>query len=298
MINPTGKRFDYFPLTVDYFTDENYQDVFDEFGPIVDVIYIRALCLIYENGYFVKLDSKRFAKKIYRNLKHPEGPSEDKVFEILKRMAEYGLFDKELFEVGVFTSHGVQRRYCLMNGAYIKAISEYSLLSKAELIELNALESDDENHKRKVNKTKTKRNKTKPNETERDEIEINIDEDFYENYFEPTKWTKVLIENQIISDSDLNIPFYNDLFKRVIDSYKVTDMAHAYSYLVGYLKHPSYPITDMFAYVRHALINNTDWVSHEDERIAYFEQLSKDLEEYRKQQEAADEDLNDDDLPF
>ena len=298
MINPTGKRFDYFPLTVDYYDDENYQDVFDEFGPIVDVIYIRALCLIYESGYFVKLDSKRFAKKIYRNLKHPDGPSEDKVFEILNRMAEHGLFDKELFEVGVFTSHGVQRRYCLMNGTFIKAIDEYSLLSKAELIELNALESDDENHKRKVNKTKTKLNKTKLNETKRDEIEINIDEDFYENYFEPSKWTKVLIDNGIISDSDLMIPRYNDLFKTAIDSYKVTDMARAYSYLVRFLLHPSYPITDKYAYIRHALINNTDWVSHEDERIAYFEQLSKELEELRKQQEIADEDLENDDLPF
>lgn len=132
----------------------------------------------------------------------------------------------------------------------------------------------------------------------RDEFKINIDEDFYENYFEPTKWTKVLIDNKIISDSDLKIPYYNSLFKEVIDNYDVSDMAKAFGYLVQFLKHPSLPIFDMYAYIRHALINNTDWVSHEDERTAYFEQLSKELEEYRKQQEATDEDLNDDDLPF
>ena len=75
-------------------------------------------------------------------------------------------------------------------------------------------------------------------------------------------------------------------------------MAKAYGYLVRFLLHPSYPITDKYSYIRHALINNTDWVSHEDERVAYFEQLSKELEELRKQQEIADEDLENDDLPF
>lgn len=293
MINPTMKKFQYFPLLTSFFDDESYQDVFDEFGPIIDSIFIRALGLIYENGYFLEIDSKRFAKKIYRSLKHHDGPSETKVYEILTRMADCSLFDKKLFEEGVMTSHGIQKRYCFMTGKRKIVLEEYLLLTKAEMVELNVLESDLENHKRKGNKTKGNKQKEK----ELDEIEINIDKGFYENYFEPSKWTKVLIDNNLISDSDLKIPYYNNLFRNVIDSYKVTDMAKAYSYLVRYLKHPSYKIDDMYAYIRHALIENTDWVSHEDERIAYFEQLSKDLEEL-KQQEIADQDEEDDNLPF
>ena len=293
MINPTVKQFQYFPLVTSFFDDENYQDVFDEYGPIIDSIFIRALGLIYENGYFLEIDSKRFAKKIYRSLKHQDGPSEAKVYEILTRMAECSLFDKELFKEGVMTSHGIQKRYCFMAGKRKIILENYLLLTKAEMVELNVLESNLENHKRKGKEIKGNKQKEK----ELDEIEINIDKGFYENYFEPSKWTKVLIDNDLISDSDLKIPNYNNLFRRVIDSYKVTDMAKAYSYLVRYLKHPSYKIDDMYAYIRHALIENTDWVSHEDERIAYFEQLSKDLEEL-KQQEIADQDEEDDNLPF
>ena len=309
MARPEKESFDYFSLDVDYFKDPGVQELFDEFGPIAELIYIRVLCMVFSgNGYYLMMNAAQLSKALFRSLKCAYGPKYTLVESIVTHMAEYSLLDKTLLSSGVVSSHGIQIAF--MNMAIRckrrKKITKFSLLSEAEMVEFNIKGSDVITEETGINSEITRVNSEEMQQSKvkeskvnkRDEFKINIDEDFYDNYFEPTKWTKVLIDNKIISDSDLKIPYYNSLFKEVIDNYDVSDMARAFGYLVQFLKHPSLPIFDMYAYIRHALINNTDWVSHEDERTAYFEQLSKELEEYRKQQEATDEELNDDDLPF
>ena len=166
-------------MKTNYFDDPNYQDVYDEFGPITDTIYIRALGIIYQNGYYFKTDLRAFAKQIYRSLKHKDAPSIDEIVTILKFMAENCLFDKELFDGGVITSHGIQLRFAMMATKTIKNLKEYLLLTKDELVKLKVLESENENHERKVKKSEAKRSKVK--KSKEDEVEINIDKDFYEN---------------------------------------------------------------------------------------------------------------------
>ena len=309
MARPRKNSFSYFSLDVDYYDDPAIQELFDEFGPIVELVYIRVLCLVFSgSGYYLKMNAAQLSKAIYRSLKGPHGPKYTLVESIIAHMAEYSLLDKTLLSSGVVSSHGIQMAYMNMSVKRRNRITEFSLLSEAEMVEFKVKEGEVFSPETGVFAPETgviapethqsKEKKNKVNKSKSDELKIKIDKDFYEDYFEPSKWTKVLIDNGIISDSDLKIPCYNALFKEVIDSYRVTDMAKAYGYLVRFLLHPSYPITDKYAYIRHALINNTDWVSHEDERIAYLEQLSKELEELRKQQEIADEDLENDDLPF
>ena len=312
MARPEKESFDYFSLDVDYFEDPRIQDLFDEYGGFAELIYIRILCIVFsDHGYYAALSEEQLTKKLFRSLKGRHSPSISTVKEMIAHMADSNLINKAMLSAGVVTSHGIQVAF--MNMAIRckrrKKITKFSLLSAAEMVEFNIKERDIITEETRVNSEETPVNsevmhqskvkESKLNKSKNDEFKINIDEEFYENYFEPTKWTKVLIDNGIISISDLNIPRYNSLFREVIDNYRVADMARAYGYLVQYLKHPSYEITDMYAYIRHALIHNTDWVSHEDERTAYFEQLSIQLEEYKRQHGiVSDEDLNDDDSPF
>ena len=311
MARPEKESFDYFSLDVDFYEDPRIQDLFDEYGGFAEIIYIRILCMVFSsNGYYAKMTAEQLAKKLYRSLKGKYCPTYSTVEKIIAHMADSNLVDKAMLSAGVVTSHGIQIAF--MNMAIRckrrKKITEFSLLSEAEMVEFNIKDGEINSEETRVIMEETivnseemhqsKVKKSKVNKSKSDELKIKIDKDFYEDYFEPSKWTKVLIDNGIISDSDLKIPNFNALFKEVIESYNVADMAKAYGYLVRFLIHPSYPITDKYAYIRHALINNTDWVSHEDERIAYLEQLSKELEELRKQQEIADEDLENDDLPF
>ena len=310
MARPRKNSFSYFSLDVDYYDDPAIQELFDEFGPIVELVYIRVLCLVFSsNGYYLKMTAAQLSKVIYRSLKSPFGPKYTLVESIITHMAEYSLLDKTLLSSGVVTSHGIQIAFMNMSIRRRNQITEFSLLTEAEIVEFNARRADISAAETGVIVTETgviatemqqsKVKEIKEKKSKKDKLKMNLDIEFYENYFEPSKWTKVLIDNGLISDSDLKIPSYNALFKEVINSYKVTDMARAFGYLVAYLKHPSYRIDDMYAYIRHALINNTDWVSHEDERTAYFEQLSIQLEEYKRQQETeANKHHDDDDLPF
>ena len=307
MARPEKIGFDYFSLDVDYYNDPNVQELFDEFGPIAELIYIRVLCLVFSgNGYYLKMTATQLAKTLYRSLKSPYGPKLSLVESIITHMAEYSLLDKPLLSAGVVSSHGIQIAFMNMAIRRRKKITEFSLLSEAEMVEFTTKESEVIVTETGVNVTKTpviaaetqqsKVKKSKVNESEKDKLKINIDEEFYENYFEPSKWTKVLIDNNIVSNSDLNIPKYNNLFKQVLNSYNAQDMARAFGYLVAYLKNPSERIDDYYAYIRHALINNTDWVSKEDERLERFRKLSIELEEYNKS--LAENNDDDSGLPF
>lgn len=307
MSRPEKIGFDYFSLDVDYYTDPNVQELFDEFGPIAELIYIRVLCLVFSSsGYYAKMTAAQLAKTIYRSLKSPYGPKLSLVESIITHMAEYSLLDKPLLSSGVVSSHGIQMAYMNMAIRRRKKIAEFSLLSEAEMVEFKVKESEVIETETGVNVTKTqviatemqqsKVKESKEKKSKKDELKINIDEEFFENYFEPSKWTKVLIDNSIISDSDLKIPKFNNLFKQVLKNYNVSDMAKAYGYLVAYLKRPSVRIDDLYAYVRHALIVNTEWVSTEDDRLAHFMELSKQLEEYNRQ--LANNNDDDSGMPF
>lgn len=303
---PEKESFDYFNLKVNYYTDPNLQDVYDEFGPVVELVYVRILCLVFgAKGYYIKLDKSRLTNQIYRSLKHKFGPKKELVESIITRMAEVTLLDKNLLNSGVVTSHGIQMAFMKMATRRRKKITEFSLLSKAEMVEFGVLTSeviasetgvivtetsviDAETHQSKVKERKA-------NKSEEDELKINNLTHNGESYFIPSCWTKVLIDRGLISSSDLKIPNYNKLFDEVLNNYDQGDMVRALNYILDYLKHPSKRIDDLYAFIRHSLINNTDWVSHEDERLAYFESISRYLDELKAQEE---EDFDNDDLPF
>lgn len=102
----------FFPLDVDFFSDEKLEFVSARFGAKGEVCTIRLLMRIYRDGYFIKWDEDAalmFSKSAGKEIS--PGLANGVVHELVKR----GFFDKTLFDsFGVLTSHGIQVRY--LNG--------------------------------------------------------------------------------------------------------------------------------------------------------------------------------------
>lgn len=102
----------FFPLDVDFFSDEKLEFVSARFGAKGEVCTIRLLMRIYRDGYFIKWDEDAalmFSKSAGKDIS--PGLANGVVHELVKR----GFFDKTLFNsFGVLTSHGIQVRY--LNG--------------------------------------------------------------------------------------------------------------------------------------------------------------------------------------
>lgn len=103
------KGLKYFPLQVDFFTDEKIEFVSARFDEKGELIVIKLLCKIYRNGYFMKWDADTcllFSKVAGKNI--TPGLANEVVNELLKR----GFFNEYLQKrFGILTSHGIQKRY-------------------------------------------------------------------------------------------------------------------------------------------------------------------------------------------
>lgn len=99
----------YFPLDVDIFDDEKVELLSSEYGLQGEVIYIRLLCRIYRNGYFMKWgldEALMMAKRI------GHGVTGDDVNDVVHGCLKRFLFDRGVFEAHqVLTSKGIQERY-------------------------------------------------------------------------------------------------------------------------------------------------------------------------------------------
>lgn len=107
MARPQKIGLDYFPLDVDFFEDEKILAISGEFAVKGEIIALRLLCEIYQNGYFV-IWSELLKNKMARL----GGLSAGLIEEVVIKLVKYGFFDESLFcEHKVLTSHGIQKRF-------------------------------------------------------------------------------------------------------------------------------------------------------------------------------------------
>ena len=98
---------EYFPFNIN--EEAKLDMVSTQLGSIAYEIYFKMLCLIYKNGYFVEWEtglSKLFAKSLSKRL------SQNKIVEVIDKLAEKGFFDLELFrKLHILTSISIQTDY-------------------------------------------------------------------------------------------------------------------------------------------------------------------------------------------
>ena len=145
---PLKDGLNYFSFDVDFFDDEKLFDLQDRYGPLGEVIYMRLLCLIYKNGYYYRFQSfDTLCAMLIRSIgsRWVRG-GKQLVAQVIPQLVECNLFDKELYESGVLTSVGIQRRYLKATERRRGDIDKYRLLPLSEKSEEEeALRSAPEN---------------------------------------------------------------------------------------------------------------------------------------------------------
>ena len=101
------KGLDWFPLRTDVFTDPKIMDIIQNGDTEAWAVYTSVLILIYGNeGYYSDRESiERAVAWIFRKL------SRERVEECLDMLVDAGLLDRDAYEKGILTSHGIQAHY-------------------------------------------------------------------------------------------------------------------------------------------------------------------------------------------
>jgi len=139
MARPLKKGLDYHPTDLWMFDDEKFIDLQNKYGPLGEVIYIRILWLMYENGYYHKIESmEKTAARILKNIGSKWVRDKERVIKVISLLAESNLLDAKLMHDGILTSRGAQRRYLKVTGRRKRDNTEreYWLLDEKEESEL------------------------------------------------------------------------------------------------------------------------------------------------------------------
>lgn len=106
MARPVKVGLNYFPIDIDFFSDEKIEFISAKFGLMGEAVVLRLLTKIYRNGYYLEWNDDvalLFRKKV--------GIDFD-IKPVIEELIKRGFFDKKLFdEFGILTSRGIQRRY-------------------------------------------------------------------------------------------------------------------------------------------------------------------------------------------
>lgn len=127
MANKAKAGLNFFPVDIDIFSDIKIKKLIRHKKTDGFTVYLYILCLIYKNGYYIRLDSES-AFLISDELKCDE----EFVSEIIVFCSEINLFDKKLYLMeGVLTSVGIQVRYNKIATQAKRTIivSEFNLIS-------------------------------------------------------------------------------------------------------------------------------------------------------------------------
>lgn len=108
MARPKKTGLDYFSFDTDLFSDEKIIAISKKYGLIGEMTYIKLLCAIYRNGYYVEWNE---SMKIKLLMSIPD-IEEATLDSIINYSIKIGLFDNNMFfEFGVLTSTGIQKRF-------------------------------------------------------------------------------------------------------------------------------------------------------------------------------------------
>ncbi|MFT8409875.1 MAG: DUF4373 domain-containing protein [Schleiferilactobacillus perolens] len=108
MARPVKRGLDYFPLDVDFMTNAKTEAIMGEFGAKGTLVFMTLLMAIYQNGYYLEwseLIKNQIANRV-------SGTTGELVGLVVKRLIDYGTFNKDLFQSdNVLTSQRIQETY-------------------------------------------------------------------------------------------------------------------------------------------------------------------------------------------
>jgi hypothetical protein len=153
MARPRKQGIDYFPLDVDFFSDEKVVCVSGEFGLKGEIALVKLLCAVYRNGYYVVWDDRMKATLLHQL----PGVGADMLQQLVLRLVRWEIFDAALFESdSVLTSVGIQKRFFEVARKRAAPTADYPyLLVEPQNYALRRLNFRVENSKKIVSESKT-----------------------------------------------------------------------------------------------------------------------------------------------
>lgn len=257
MARPLKKGLEYFPLDVRIFRDDKIRDLSYRAGPLGELIYIKILTLVYENGYYIEATIEKLSKILHREI-GPQWTKLERISESIHACLEAGLFDKTLAVQGVITSISVQKQYLLstMRRKDIN-ITKYWLLEPS--LSERPADGSLSISKDSVNVAKTIVNvdnnpinvniSTQSKSKSKKDKKINIDK---RAFGEPKLHfiTQALIKNQYIDEHDLSIGKFNILAQDLVDAYGFDMVLSVTDYIIKVSKRSHIRIDDPYDYFK------------------------------------------------
>lgn len=110
MARPIKNGLGYFPIDVDFYTDDKIIAIESSFGNNGLTVMMKVLCKIYRNGYYTKWD----AYEIMIFAKYVAFITEKKLNMIIEEALKRNFFNADLYEkFNILTSRGIQKRFFL-----------------------------------------------------------------------------------------------------------------------------------------------------------------------------------------
>lgn len=286
MARPHKKGLDYFPLDVRIFRDDKLRVLSYLAGPLGEIVYIRILTLIYENGYYLETTIEKLSRKLHIDI-GPQWHRIERISECINFCLEAGLFDKSLAAQGVITAESVQKQY-LLSTVRRKDINidKYWLLEPSESV--RSADASLSLSKESVNDNKTlvnvSNNSVNANISTQSKSKRKIDKLINSDrrvYGKPKLHfiTNVLIKNEFIEENDLDIFKFNLLAEELIRDYGFERTLSVTNYILKWSKKDHIKIENKYECFKASSYRNISLLNNNSGGYDFEKELDKFLKE-------------------
>lgn len=302
MPRPPKIGLDYFNVDVEFYKDTKIMKLLMKEGYLGVIVYLVALCVIYQNGYCLEMDLTDLADIVSTHLLIHDEETRNKVLKCLEAMVEINLFDNLSYEFEkVITSHGIQwffygatlrrkksdKPHWLLSENEMENITRYikgkglNMSTETELLQPETIVNVDTNP---VIVDKPLKNKVKVKEKVKGDIDDKYDKrncPFHLDYF-----TSCLINDHLIDVYNIDIHRFIKLFQELQEDNDFALIERCFRYTRDYCRKHRSEIYDLFAFFDHALRENIRKMDGYDERMEkYYEELDAYLRTIRDDSE-------------
>lgn len=302
MARPIKKGLDYFCLDAQFWMDTKIQNLLVKEGPIGVLVYIVALALIYQQGYYLETDLTDLAARISAMFMFYKDVEKNKVLQCLETMLHFNLFDNISYEYEkVITSHGIQSFFYSATIRRKPGDKPHWMLSEAEMENLTRyakskhIITDNMSTQNELLQTEnellpTENGLLQPNLLNKKvKVKVKDKEDKDDKYdkrncpFHLDYFTSCLINDHLIDVYNIDIHRFVQLFKELQEENDFELLTRCFRYTRDYCRKHKDEIYDLYDFFSYALKENIRKMDGYDERMEkYYAELDAYLSSIRR----------------
>ena len=278
MARPRKQGLDYFPMDVDIFDDAKMLDLNFKYGYLGEIIYIRLLTMIYDNGYYLEKTVPQMVMLLNRKSGLKNKVDEKLIEDIILYLGDIDLLDKSSLYKGIFTSKGMQKQFILstrrrknidiekhwvLDANTMKELNVVNATTCKQYVSNNSVNVDTNSIDVNSNSVNVSNNEViVDNKYIKEKGKVKIDKKIKDKgtFQVPSLhfFTSVLIENKYIDEDSLELLKYNKLFEDALQFYPYEDCLSVMDYLMKYSKRTEVPIENKYSFLKESLFNNLE----------------------------------------